>query len=322
MRFLSLIIILFYILLINFSSVVYFQKKFEKTIVFSLLLPAFFLYYSQFLFKTFNVFYLFIILYILLSFMLLLMKKRSLKDSLSNYFTSGFLCFLILVVLFFIYDFNRVFSRWDEFSHWGMMLKEMLRTDRFYSEINSVLQAHKDYPPILQLYELSWLKFAGEYKESYSIFSLHILIYSMILPVFSFSKKDKKRILYFILSICSLYIVTLLFDVHNIINCIYNDYFMAMITAYLLFTIITSDNLLDLYTIFIISIMGSTLVLAKQIAITLYLMVVFLYFLCVIKKYKNNFNVQKISFLIMMLVLIPFLFYFSCRKILIVGIQL
>lgn len=56
------------------------------------------------------------------------------------------ICLLVLVV-----DYKRCFSNWDELSHWGKMVKEMLRTDLFYSENISDLLVHKDYPPFLYI---------------------------------------------------------------------------------------------------------------------------------------------------------------------------
>lgn len=133
---------------------------------------------------------------------------------------------------------------WDEFSHWGVMVKEMFRLDQFYSINLSTLMVHKDYPPILQLYELFYLKIAGGYNEIYLIRALHLFEFSLLIPFISkYEDKSKLRILKSIIFIVVTYLLILLFDCHGVINTIYTDYFMALLTAYLLGIIITEKIL-------------------------------------------------------------------------------
>ena len=82
--------------------------------------------------------------------------------------TPGLLIFVTTYVGVYLYDLNRSFTNWDEFSHWGVMIKEMLRLNTFYSVDSSVLAVHKDYPPAIQIIEWLWCRLSGGcYEEAY-----------------------------------------------------------------------------------------------------------------------------------------------------------
>ena len=98
--------------------------------------------------------------------------------------TPGLLIFVTTYVGVYLYDLNRSFTNWDEFSHWGVMIKEMLRLNTFYSVDSSVLAVHKDYPPAIQIIEWLWCRLSGGcYEEAYLYRALHIFILSFAFPV-------------------------------------------------------------------------------------------------------------------------------------------
>src|SRR5574344_458490 len=131
-----LIIPLLYFLLFNGTLTVVFKKKFGECLPLTLVITTLIMFISQLLFKTFNVgFYLNIFVAVLFPILLgyfkfIAKKKLELKE---NYFTKGFFIFVLLYLFVMILDFNRTFSQWDELSHWGVMVKEMFRLDKFYS---------------------------------------------------------------------------------------------------------------------------------------------------------------------------------------------
>ena len=178
----SFLLPLIVILLSNATTVYIFKKSFGKTLIFTLLLFSFPLFISGLIFNSFKIGYVLNILYSI-SIIPFLIKNRKntnlIMNFKSNYFSMGFFAFLAIYLFVFIYDFNRPFTMWDEKSHWGVMLKEMLRLDNFYSIDETTLMVHKDYPPILQLFELFWIKLSGTYKEAYAIRALHTLELSL-----------------------------------------------------------------------------------------------------------------------------------------------
>ncbi len=225
---------------------------------------------------------------------------------------------MVAYIVIYIFDFNKTFSSADEFSHWGEMIKEMIRLDKFYSVDTSTLMVHKDYPPIMQLLELFYCNIAGGYKEPYLVRCMNLFCFSLFIPFFDSSKKFYKvnNIIktFFIMGI--VFFVVLLFDMHNIINTIYNDYLMAILVAYLFGVILFSKNPLSNFNLIALSIGCSFLIFTKQIALTLYLMVLFMFCLDVILKYKKGSikyskkdNVYIILKVLVLLIIIPLLFW-------------
>ena len=313
-------IVLIYLLFINLTTVIITKKKFGESLIISLLLPAFLLYISQMIFKTFQVGYIISIIYALFSIFYLIYNIKNKKELLrvkDNYLTNGFYAFLTIFFILVLFDYNRVFMLWDERSHWGVMIKEMFRLDKFYSVKESFLQVHKDYPPILQLYELNIVKLIGSFKENYAIFSIHLLELSLFIPFILEKKKAIiKTIVQTLIIVMSVTLMTLMFDQDTIIFSIYNDYFMAILVAFILIFIFKEKKLTDTFSLLMVSLLSSTLLLTKQIGLTLYLMMLFLYFGCYIlenKKLKNIFNKKNIKNLIkiiVVIVVIPLLLWF------------
>lgn len=102
--------------------------------------------------------------------------------------------FLAICLFFMVMDYGRWLSEWDEYSHWGKMVKEMFRIDGFYSEPQSNLLVHKDYPPFAAIFELLWCKFSGGYSAGGATMALHILGFSMVLPLTLEQLNSEKKI--------------------------------------------------------------------------------------------------------------------------------
>ena len=270
----SFFIPLIYILFANATTVAIFNKKFGKCLPITLLLSAFPLYFSGLLFTTFKYGILFNIIYACISLILIFIRK---KDFVKNYFTNGFYACLILYLIVFVYNIGRDFTEWDEFSHWGAMVKEMFRLDNFYSVDTSTLMIHKDYPPIVPLFEFFWAKLCGGYGETYLLTSLKFLMFSFLMPVIENLKKEskKKAITQMILIGLIATLLAVFFDVHNNINTIYIDFFIAFFCSNLLFDIFTSDDLLSPFSLFKYGVTFSFLLLTKQICLAIYIMILF-----------------------------------------------
>lgn len=283
MSLISYFSILLYFLLANLTTTIISKRTFGKCLPLTFMGCAFSLFFSQIIFKSFNILFYASIIYALFSIVYVIVirkDKNKLKVIKENYFTSGFYAFIIITSFVTIFDFNRLYSHWDEYSHWGEMLKEMVRIDKFYSVPQSVLQAHKDYPPLLQLFELFIIKLCMGYKETYAIVALHLLELSLFVPVICEKINNKKNNIFIgtFFSIIFIFLVTLIFDQHGVINSIYNDYFLAVLAAYGLSIVIFSEDKTSKFTLVNISLASSFLLLTKQIGLPLYLMIIFLYF--------------------------------------------
>ncbi len=321
MAFIHFLTVLVYFLLANLTTVIISKKTFGKCLPLTLMVDAFLLFFSQVIFKTFSIGFYFGAIYSFFSLGYLIYKrkdKKILNKIKNNYLTISFYSFITIFVLVTIFDFNRTYSHWDELSHWGEMLKEMIRNDKFYSVPASVLQAHKDYPPLLQLFELFVIKLCGGYKESFAIFSLHLLELSLLIAVLPEEKKHRKTfsIVGTVFLFFLFFLSTIFFDLHGIVSSIYNDYFMALLVSYSLAIVFFSKEKQNLFTLVCLSVSLSFLLLTKQIGLTLYLMVLFFYFISLFlennrkEKFISKTNIETF----VMLIVIPILLFSGWNK--------
>lgn len=154
------------------------------------------------------------------------------------------IAFIVLYSFIFLFDYNRGFTHWDEMSHWGPMVKENLRLNQLYSTAESKLQAHKDYPPMIALFETAWCRVCGGYSEKYIYRSLHMLIASMIFPMVTNFTAYKKCVSMWICRILTVIpfigVCTVLsLDDGNMLTTIYADGVLAVTAAFCIFLILT-----------------------------------------------------------------------------------
>lgn len=308
---------LVYILFANASSVCIFKKKFLKLLPLTLLLSVFPLFLSGLIFSSFTIGIIINLLYALyFAFYIVKNKKNQkvLEEFKKNYFTVGIAVFFVLYLFLFIYDYNRNFKGWDEFSHWGVMLKEMFRIDNFYTVKDSTLLVHKDYPPFLQLFEFFFLKLSGGFSESGAIMSVHLLEFSIILSFISEKlvpnvKNILKTAGKTLLIIGIILMTILLFDMHTIMNSIYNDYILSILVAYVMILIMSEKDKTSNSLLFTMSVVSVFLLLTKQVSIAFYMMILFFYAICSYKKIKLD--KKTVIKLVVLLIVVPLLFYES-----------
>ena len=170
-----------YYLLFNTFVVILSKRDFGKCLPFSMISSVFAIYFSQMIFGSFNP-GIIAVGVMGLSSLLLYAFSGNKKEIRSHIFTMGLIAYLVICVIYLVVDFRRRFSAYDEWYHWGMMVKEAFRLDKFYSVSESHLLAHKDYPPFLCIVELIECKLIGRYSEGAISRALHIFTMSMILP--------------------------------------------------------------------------------------------------------------------------------------------
>ncbi|MBP3255720.1 MAG: hypothetical protein J6M60_04455 [Clostridia bacterium] len=299
---------LIFFLFFNGTLVLLTKKEFGKCIPLSFILCALIMFASQSIFNTFNIGFYSLLLFAFMSIPILLflfIKKRNLFDDFkTKYFDKGLISFLVIYVFFYIFDLRRFFSAWDEFSHWGVMVKEMFRTDSFYSSVESTLLVHKDYPPIFQIFELFWTKLCGNYYEPNLIKSMHIFEFSLFIPViYNLTNKNIKSnlrsMIYTLCMIAIIFLSVLLFDQHCVINTIYIDYLMALISAYAIYMILSEKEKFSYFSLFNLGMTLTFLVLLKQMGIPFYLIILFV-FICdlVIHIFTNRKSIKKVQLII------------------------
>lgn len=320
MEIIAFIIPLIYFLISNITLVFFTKKSFGKCIPITLMLNSLILFLSQILFKTFYIGILFNILFpIFILIYYYISSKDQIKKFKDNYFSSGLIIFLVIYIILFIFDYNKKIYQWDDYMHWGVMLKEMLRLDRLYSVPSSTLLMHKDYPPIVSIFELLFIKVSGGSIEANAIRALHLLELSLFIPVISEIKFKKNNIIKNIIISISLALIvyeSLLFIDHHmyygIINSLYIDYFIGILTGYIIYNIITEKNPFSCFNLINLCISLSFLVLSKQITIIFYILAIFTFICIIFTKYKNKlkeYNILTVIKILLLIIIIPLLFY-------------
>lgn len=316
---------LIYFVLANASMVFLSKKSFGKCLPLTMMASSFTLFMGQVIFKTFYVGIIINILFAISSIgiyiWLKLKQDERLKEFKEKYITKGFITFVTIYILIFIFDLNKKFTLWDDFMHWGVMTKEMLRLDKFYSVAESTLLMHKDYPPIVSIFELFYIKIAGGYLEANAIRAIHLLGISLFIPAISEIKFEKnnifKTMLMSIIGVFTIYQILLFWDNHEqagIINSLYVDYLIGILFAYILFIIVTEKDITTKFSLINISISSAFLLLTKQISIVLYAFVLIGLSYKIFLKYKNELKddkdkISKIIKIVLALVIIPVLLW-------------
>ena len=83
-----------------------------------------------------------------------------------------------------------LFQEYDEFSHWGLIVKQMFNFGNFGANAESVLQ-YNEYPPFIGIFQYIIVTLKNAYSEDILIMGLNILYISFIIPIFQYIKWDK-----------------------------------------------------------------------------------------------------------------------------------
>lgn len=201
-------------------------------------------------------------------------RRESLRKGLQNFVCIDLFCFLLLYVYLSLYHRQTVFSLWDEYMHWGPMVKEMGRLHQFYTVEASTLLTHKDYPPLIPGFELFWCYLSGSFAEACIFRGLAIFSATFFLP-FMEKKKGTKLDIFSPLVIFLLFVLlnTIAFkELGSAFTTIYLDYFMAAYVAYAVFLCFCYEE--STFADGQLIIVLSSLLLVKQMGITFYALAV------------------------------------------------
>jgi hypothetical protein len=90
-------------------------------------------------------------------------------------------------------NFHKTFVDWDDFTHWGQMVKEMMRLDQLYDVPQSLSINHKDYPPIPQLFEYYWCQVTNKFNERNCLNALQLFTLAPLISIIP-TKMNKSRL--------------------------------------------------------------------------------------------------------------------------------
>jgi hypothetical protein len=166
---------------------------------------------------------------------------------------------------------------WDEFSHWGPMIRETVRLSDFHNNIESVLGVHRDYPPGVTLFQYFFIRLAGGFSQQNVFRALQLLTLSLMFPVFSRIKNK-------LVVVCVFVVMLLLPDAFGISTyaIIYTDTILGVLLGLSIYLVMTKPgtSLFYLINLYLVSI---TMVLTKQMGLLLMFIPVMLLTLGLIK---------------------------------------
>jgi len=93
----------------------------------------------------------------------------------------GIVLFVALAVWTFFLTRNMQLASWDEFSHWGTVVKATF-LEHSLSPYNPVDLHFRSYPPALTIHEFFFMKLGGAWHEGTLFWGYQILFYSLFIP--------------------------------------------------------------------------------------------------------------------------------------------
>lgn len=290
---------LFFVLGISLFNSIIFKSKFEVVVAFSMLESVIVTY--LFGFWDLRIGLMCSVVVAILSIPLFIYVRNKGIYSLKETFLTDMLwVFIVLYTIVFALNLGKSFYKWDEFSHWGMMAKEMFRLDKFYYVEESVLVHHREYPPFATIMQYIWCKLCGEYKERHLYNAKVMLSLVTFLPVYSWfleiSQKEKKLIwrLGKVLGLAFFFII-----VSNLLTIgeafyyrtIYTEGVMCAFIFLAVFSIFSPVNNRIFYFLNIGFVL-TAIVLTKQMGIYFYAFIVLCYFIIKIVRKEKLFKVS------------------------------
>jgi len=262
------------------------KKDFGKCIPLTLMSCGFVMYFSQMIFNTFNVGLYLLIGAAIISLIIYRGEKRSISDTLNGY---GFIAFAVIYLLILLFDFERRFVSWDELGHWGMMVKEMLRLDKFYCVDECNMLRHRDYPPFISCFQLLWCKITGGYSEMGVTMSIHLLEFSLLIPcLFQKEKKDKwiNHIFYaFVFTILSALMLGAI-DYEFVFQTISTDILINILYVYSMSLIINKEAIYTKFGFICLIFAQTAVILTKQMGLSYVMIISSFYLITILSEFR------------------------------------
>ena len=309
-------------MLLLFSGSIFLFQFYKLRIESTLPICCTLIVFISFIFGLFGLLNLVIYVLLIIGFVLYLLvvysviKNQEIKYLLKKLFTPGLVIYYILCCVFIITTKGKLFSTWDEFSHWGDIVKVMSTLDDFGTNSSS-MSIFPSYPPGMALFQyvlekINYLISDCQFVEWLTYYAYYVLVMSYFLPFtkhISFNK-PLKGIVYIAVLLC------IPFAFYNgIYYQIYIDPFLSFLFAAGLLHLLFDEeynavNALNMYSIMFM------LVLAKDsgLVFAITLLIAYIIKVNIVNKEDNKNNVLHSIFGIVSIVL-PKLLWLSHLKI-------
>lgn len=152
-------------------------------------------------------------------------RKIKFKDLLSP----GIFVFAILIIIIIINAQDLFFARWDEYSHWGLAVKDMFFFDSFGKHVDTTVDLPR-YFPFATLIEYWFVYHNGLFNEGMIYVGFQIMLLSALAPIMKVMRMGRE---YIMPSLLLLIAIPVCFF-GDITNCIYVDPLLAAWLTYIL----------------------------------------------------------------------------------------
>lgn len=124
-------------------------------------------------------------------------KNREIRQELEKILTPGMLLYIIIFLLCIFINRQRILEDYDDFNHWGLILKNMFMYNG-YGTVNNSIVTFNEYPPFTATFQYILLKIKGSYSEELALIAQNLLYLSFMIPIsknIRFKKTTKNLIL-------------------------------------------------------------------------------------------------------------------------------
>lgn len=274
-------------LIIQILSIFYsikFKKSIGKTFIISIMSIIFILYIFGLLsLLMWGVYFIKILIFIIFIYEIIYIKKN--WDYAKKYiFNKDNLIFTLLFIMLIFIHYGRMLRSWDEFSHWGDVVKTMFTINDF-STSPKALSTFQSYPPAMSLFQYFWMKLGNDFIEYQLFISYQLVVISLFLPFIS----DIKKISGKVISIIMLLLIPMI-TFNNFYTAIYIDGILGIFFGYNILSIIFNKKY-DYYFVINLFLSFFTLVLLKDVGLFLVIinaLILFIDIFFIKKKVKLN----------------------------------
>lgn len=102
----------------------------------------------------------------------------------------GFLFFSIALVSMALFLRGKIFTHYDNFSHWALVVTQMLEKNRYPTFLDTLI-TFQEYPLGSASFIYYFAKTVGSDREAFMMFAQLYMILASILPLFTFLKKNR-----------------------------------------------------------------------------------------------------------------------------------
>lgn len=122
-----------------------------------------------------------------------------------NYINVGFMFLAIASSIMLLFERGKIFTHYDNFSHWAIVVKKMIETNR-YPNFEDTIIMFQEYPLGSATYIYFFAKLVS-ISESVQMFAQTYMMLSCMIPLFIFEKKNKMCTAIIVTSVTNFFLV-------------------------------------------------------------------------------------------------------------------